>query len=295
MHDFIKFLSILLHTEAANISLVTNGINKTFLIKQYGSNLYARFSPEFLHDKSEMSFEASILMELESHSLPACRVFAVNETAIHGPLNVDGVSYNLLVTHEVVGSVPEFTVSNAEKFGVSLARIHVVKPLTVVPKTQRLVQLVHSIDDNTKGIIEKLRVFASGSPDPEQICLCHGDSWLGNVKIAKGIIVFFDFEDVHFGNPVFDVATFVWMLLSENRNDSAELYEAFLDGYTSISNFKIDHNELKRNVALKEMQNLIYLCNHITLPEGGMITTLESSRDILCRVNRRETNLFAEI
>ena len=78
--------------------------------------------------------------------------------------------------------------------------------------------------------------FARLYADPAGLCVIHHDLWHDNIKIYRGRLHPFDFEDTAWGYPVQDIAMALQDLMMDVGADAFEpLQAAFRRGYESLS------------------------------------------------------------
>ncbi len=84
---------------------------------------------------------------------------------------------------------------------------------------------------NTRVEVAFHRLYA----DPAVMRVIHNDLWHGNIKVYRGRLLPFDFEDTIWGYPVQDIAMAMLDLLSDVPADAYEpLLAAFHRGYVSL-------------------------------------------------------------
>ena len=81
--------------------------------------------------------------------------------------------------------------------------------------------------DHIQSVIDRL--YSSGEP----VRVIHNDLHVWNLKIHRGEIQAFDFEDLLWGHPVQDIATALYYY--RYRKDHPLLIDAFRDGYESVA------------------------------------------------------------
>jgi len=78
------------------------------------------------------------------------------------------------------------------------------------------------------------RAFARLYADPTGLQVIHNDLWHGNIKVFRGKLYPFDFEDTVWGYPVQDIAMALQDLMMDTAPDAYEpLAHAFRQGYES--------------------------------------------------------------
>lgn len=292
MHDCKQVLKSLLGEDHAKILLVVNGVNKNYRVECSRGDFYARFSPETLHARHELQFEALTLSTLSKLSAPSCTPFNINEGSVHGPYEVHGVWYNVLLTNTIAGTSVSSNELEFLSFGKSLALIHLVqmdRGLSFqdrfgTPEIQK-----GPFYDVSKSILEY--IDSCESQDYE-VTICHGDAWPGNAINHNGVLTLFDFEYVHLGNPLYDIGTFAWYLLSEYNASSRKLFESFLKGYNSRRQLLLRDSAIRQNIALKDLHTLSFLSNFIDLTDEIIDFTVSMSRAMLSKLVKSDVPLF---
>jgi Ser/Thr protein kinase RdoA (MazF antagonist) len=258
--------------------MVSNGVNKTVRVSSPSGEVFVRFSPEVLHPRSDLLNEAALLVEGRSQSLPCCEVIEIGDALVGGPVLLAGLSYNWLVTREVAGTSLSPNAVDAHAFGRSLAQIHSF--VGAAPK--RLTADWPMPSDQLAKRYEMILNALHNLPPGDSDCgLCHGDAWMGNGIRAGREIVLIDFEWAQKGLLVYDIATFVWNLSPATSIDAAELFGAFLSGYSTVRRPAFDHSALRRALLEKELENLRFLRRFIYLSDQIVDATWESSEALV--------------
>ncbi len=288
-NPFTEIAGILFGVVPSKVQMVVNGVNKTCSLVFKDSPIFVRFSPSSAHQRSDLIDEVKILRQLQQADIPACRIFAFNNEDIQGPYVVSGIKYNALITEALGGPDLEINPDNARKFGHSLANLHSI-PSKMEIRRRRSFSF-EGLDKDFVVLIEKFNNFITNHPNKHsEHVLCHGDACLRNSKQCGDNVAFFDFEDAHVGDPVFDIGTFCWSLLDEEEPE--KIFNAFLQGYQSILKMEIDPIRLKNNLARKEVHNLYFLGKHVSLTSEIRSDVLAFSQSILERIQRDSNNVF---
>ena len=125
--------------------------------------------------------------------------------------------------------------------------------------------------------------------------LVHGDFRLGNLMIDEsGLAAVIDWEMVSIGNPMLDIG---WMCINSWRFGQSEKVvggfgdlEEFLEGYSSISNEEIDHEEVKIWQVLGTLRWGVICLIQVYAHLNGDINSLEKAA-IGRRVSETEIDL----
>ena len=125
--------------------------------------------------------------------------------------------------------------------------------------------------------------------------LVHGDFRLGNLMIDEsGLAAVIDWEMVSIGNPMLDIG---WMCINSWRFGQSEKVvggfgdlEEFLEGYSSISNEEIDHEEVKIWQVLGTLRWGIICLIQVYAHLNGDVNSLEKAA-IGRRVSETEIDL----
>ena len=247
------------------VSLVANHLNGIFRVDTEEGEVYAlRISEPTWRTDDELQTEVRWLQWL-SH-----------ETTIRVPklfLNAEGT----LITRVTCEGVPEprravlmswirgrplseqLTPHNFTRFGVLAARLHEYAAQWIIPsdlnicvrnslyvrgETDELHEQNRELfPEKSYAIFEHVRAqvqqaYAQLYRDGQGVRIIHADLHQENVKVFRGTLYPFDFEDVILGYPVQDIAQTFYDLLffSELSNREYQLLrDAFIQGYSSYS------------------------------------------------------------
>jgi Ser/Thr protein kinase RdoA (MazF antagonist) len=148
------------------------------------------------------------------------------------------------------------TEANLHKMGALFARLHDQAASFRPPPsfTERKLdsvyargeeQVLRQCDDGftpeTREILERAwsrveKAFARRYADPAGLRVIHHDLWHDNIKIYRGRLHPFDFEDTAWGYPVQDIAMALQDLMMDVEPDAFEpLQAAFRQGYETLS------------------------------------------------------------
>jgi Putative homoserine kinase type II (protein kinase fold) len=290
MSAFAEVAAKWLGADAGNVQMVSHGVNKNLSVPSHSGKVFVRFSPASLHPRSDLLSEAALLATARSQSLPCCEVIKVGDTLVGGPMQLAGLTYNWLVTREVVGTGLSPNAADAHAFGRSLAKIHTFAGAAPersvaddpMPRDQ-LAEQYGTISD----------AFHSLPTGNSSYGLCHGDAWMGNGIRSGAEVVLIDFEWAKRGLQVYDIATFLWSLSPATSSNAADLFRAFLSGYSTVRLPAFDHSALRRAILEKELENLKFLRKFIYLTAPIVGATLQSSQALMKFALGEELDRFA--
>jgi Ser/Thr protein kinase RdoA (MazF antagonist) len=267
-----------LDASAESVRMVSDGLNKNLSVSSHVGDVFVRFSPVALHSRSDLLGEAVVLTEGRLQGLPCCEVVEVGGALVGGPLPFSDETYNWLVTREVVGTGLTSNAADAYAFGRSLAKLHSfagTAPERLVDQgplpTDRLAQ-------RHEAVLDAYHSLPEGHSDWG---LCHGDAWIGNGVRTGAEVVLIDFEWTRKGTLVYDIATFAWSLSPATTPNAADLFRAFLSGYSIVRAPAFDPPAFRRAILEKELDNLRFLRKYIHLTDPIVDATLHSSQEMM--------------
>ena len=91
--------------------------------------------------------------------------------------------------------------------------------------------------------------------DQDKLILIHGDLHYWNVHVFKGELYIIDFEDVMLAYPVQDIA--ITLYYGRQRDDYKELRTAFIQGYTRLRTWPVEHDRQIETLMAARMVNFI--------------------------------------
>lgn len=281
MTSFKSVLANLLGVLPRDIGMITDGVNKNLRIVADDLDLFARFSPSFLHSKSELENEVELLNALNAVSAPCCKPVSAKGQFITGPFRIEGVEYHLFLNETIVGDVLGPQLAGAREFGRSLATLHqaqVKKTLASRAPRSSTVQ----VPRNISFVFQELKQLVAAQNDRNGdgvIGICHGDAWLGNAKWSAGRAILFDFEYARVGPVVYDIASFIWAIQGLQDNDlQVAVYRSFVQGYRAVYDVSFDEDALKANVLRREIHNIEFLSAHIAMSMDVEAATAELAK-----------------
>jgi Ser/Thr protein kinase RdoA (MazF antagonist) len=145
-------------------------------------------------------------------------------------------------------------------------------------------ELLHEAADATNARIAAVRSERSS-------IVVHGDLHQWNVKIKRGVLSPFDFEDLLWAVPVLDVTTSLYYV--RNQQDYPELARAFKAGYEQIRPWvEQEPGEIDRLMFARALD----LLNAVLLDEGldfGDVETFVRRREAFAKLALGELNGLA--
>ncbi len=278
--------------EPGDVQMVVDGVNKNLRARSTNDDVFVRFSPVSLHSRYDLESEANTLKKLVSLGVPCCEIVEVDGRQILGPVTVNEVEYNALANRTIVGSPLVPAPVDAKAFGRSLAKVHrasVDLPFATKAATreERIHPTLRPIFRELAEQADKIRV------DPEaNIGICHGDAWLGNAIMRDGTAVLFDFEFTKVGALAYDIATFIWTLRAEDSEEEDGIFNSFVEGYRGECDREFSQDELKRSLLQKEINNIEFLSENITMSREVKLATARFARDTIDFVMGDEISRF---
>lgn len=263
------------------VRMITDGVNKTLRVVSDHDDAFVRFSPTSLHSRKALINEAALIATLREQDIPCCELVAIDGCSVHGPHIVNGLEYNVLLTHTIAGSVLASTAHDARAFGHSLARLHrtpIKGPtrMLAISGEGEIDPMIRPVFEELTGLVQQLSDTPSASDG-----ICHGDAWLGNAINRDGTAVLFDFEFFGHGPLAYDIATFIWALRAEGNEAEALIYASFLEGYRGEYDLPLSEHDLRVNLLRKEINNIRFLCQNITMSHEVKVATAKFARDTL--------------
>lgn len=276
-------------------AVIVNGVNKALRVKTDEIDVFARFSPTNLHSRQDMEKEAEFLDRLAQAEAPSCRLYRHKNQPVCGPFVVGGTQYHLLFSETIHGREMIRTASDTKAFGQALGMIHALPlgrakygghqfaDISTSPAPSRFHDILKELGD----LAEAIRPTQT-----KRLGLCHGDAWLGNALKYEGEAVLFDFEFSHIGDMSYDVANFIWALRSEELSNQLELFGSFVEGYRQSFNVKYSSSELRKNIVQKEINNLVFLSDHVALSPEVTAASERFAKSTIEFVQHYEANDF---
>lgn len=296
MTSFKSVLANLLGVLPRDIAMITDGVNKNFRVAADDLDLFARFSPSFLHSKRELENEVELLNSLNVVGAPCCKPESVKGQFITGPFHIEGAEYHLFLNQTIVGDVLGPQLADAREFGRSLATVHqthVEKRNTSEAPRSSMVRE----PKNISSVFQELKHLLAEQEDRNGdgvIGICHGDAWLGNAKWADGRAILFDFEYARVGPVVYDIASFIWSLQEVQDNDlQVAAYKSFVQGYRSVYDVSFDEGVLKANVLRREIHNIEFLSTYISMSSEVEVAAAEITKATCALVMSDRFSSFA--
>ncbi len=237
----------------AEVLFLQAGVNDTYLLTTANRKYIFRLYRYNLRSVQDIQFEIELLQYLVKEgvgvSQPLMHAQQDYMVPIHSP---EGLRYGVMFSY-APGELISFQDDDgtmAELYGINLARFHQAQQ-GFSSKQQRIEMnveyLVHQPMQNIRKLFvgqqDKLAVIEDTASfvlaEFEQLPaesltqgICHGDSNCGNVHITSDQqLTFFDFDCCAKGWLEYDLATFYWAALFENKT---ERWQHFLHGYQTI-------------------------------------------------------------
>ncbi|UQE03616.1 phosphotransferase enzyme family protein [Bradyrhizobium japonicum] len=261
------------------VRMITDGVNKTLRVVSDQDDVFVRFSPTSLHSHEALISEAALIATLREQDIPCCELVAIDGCSVQGPHIVNGIEYNVLLTQTITGCALAPTAHDARAFGHSLARLHraPIKGLTrtlTINDGGEIDPIIRPVFEELTGLVQQLSDTPSASGG-----ICHGDAWLGNAINRDGTAVLFDFEFSGHGPLAYDIATFIWALRAEGNEAEALIYARFVEGYRGEYDSPLSEHDLRVNLLRKEINNIRFLCQNITMSREVKVATARFARD----------------
>lgn len=290
--EFQTIVGDWLRVEPTEVQMVTDGVNKNLRATVDSQDVFLRFSPSSLHSRSELEAEAAALKKLHSMGLPCCEILDVGGRQTLGPVEVNEVEYNALINRAIDGSSLAPVPRDAKAFGRSLGQLHQVS--ADLPIAGNGSGRTKRVDPVLEAVFNDLTELASTfDVNPEaEIGICHGDAWLGNAIMREGTAVLFDFEFMKVGALAYDIATFIWALRAESSEEEDRIFGSFVEGYRAECNKEFSEGELKNGLLRKEINNIVFLCENVTMSREVKVATARFARDTIGFVLSDEFSRF---
>ncbi len=245
------------------VRLVANHLNGIFRVDTKDGETYAlRLSHPTWRTDDELQTEVHLLQMLASETtIGAPKLFVNTQGQLITRVTCDGVPEprRAVLMSWVRGRMlsEQLSPQNFTKFGVLAARLHehgakwmappdlnvrIRNSLYVRGETDELHERNRELFPETSyAIFEQVRdhvqqAFARLYRDGQEVRIIHADLHQENVKVFRGTLYPFDFEDSILGYPVQDIAQTFYDLLFFSSLDNTEyqlLRDAFIQGYRS--------------------------------------------------------------
>lgn len=290
--DFQTIVGAWLRVEPTQVRMVTDGVNKNLRATVDHQDVFFRFSPASLHSKIDLETEAAALKNLYSMGVPCCEIVEIDGRQILGPVKINEVEYNALANRAIVGSSLAPVPSDARAFGRSLSQLHQVSADLPIPRN--VSDRAKRIDPVLQAVFNELIELASTFDVnlEAEIGICHGDAWLGNAIMREGTAVLFDFEFMSLGALAYDIATFIWALRAERSEEEDRIFRSFVEGYRSECTKEFSEAELKNGLLRKEINNIEFLCENVTMSREVKVATARFARETIDFVLSDEFSRF---
>ncbi|WP_315766366.1 MULTISPECIES: phosphotransferase enzyme family protein [unclassified Bradyrhizobium] len=277
------------------VRMITDGVNKNLRVVSEHDDLFVRFSPATLHSRDELESEAALIASLRKHDVPCHELADIDGVSVLGPETVNGIEYNVLLSRTIPGCALTTTAQDARAFGQSLAQLHRA-PIEGLARTLAInVNGGDDIDPAVRVVFRDLTDLVDQLADESAALfgICHGDGWLGNAINSDGKAVLFDFEFSGRGPLAYDIATFIWALRAEGNEDEAAIFASFVEGYRYEYDLNFSEDDMKLNLLRKEINNIRFLCQNITMSRDVKLATAKFARETFDFVLSGDLSRFA--
>ncbi|MBY3090208.1 phosphotransferase [Rhizobium laguerreae] len=290
--DFQTIIGRWLGVDPTRVQMVTDGVNKNLRATVDHQDVFFRFSPATLHSKSDLETEAAALKKLYSMGVPCCEIVEIGDRQILGPVKINEVEYNALVNRAIAGSSLAPVPRDAMAFGRSLGQLHQVS--ADLPVAGNVSDRVKRVDPVLEAVFNDLTELANTfDVNPEaETGICHGDAWLGNAIMRENTAVLFDFEFMKFGALAYDIATFIWALRADSSEEEDRIFRSFVGGYREECKKEFSEGELKNGLLRKEINNIEFLCENVTMSREVKVATAGFARETIDFVLSDEFSRF---
>lgn len=231
--------------------LYKKGLNDTYLLSGSGRRFALRVYHPQWRDRSAIRGELAALAHAHAKGIAVAMPRATaNGNLITAVKAADGLR-NAVLFHWVEGEEPAFTDSHAMvRYGRFAAELHVAtsdfadndsrprlnrrylleQPLaqirTAMPCTPELNLRLQQLEARCERLLEE-----AGQCLPDW-GFCHGDLYIGNLRMRNDRCVMFDFDMCGTGWRAFDLASFKWAARLHKQDAAA--WPPFLQGYLQV-------------------------------------------------------------
>ncbi|MGX5799937.1 phosphotransferase enzyme family protein [Bradyrhizobium sp. Arg314] len=283
MVNYELVVNELLPRDAGSIELISDGVNKILRLEDRNDDLFMRLSPTQLHSKAALQHEAALVRGAHTSGVPCCEMVEVGGQPVLGPVDIDGVEYHAVLTRAIAGHPAEPSIAHAAAFGKSLAKLHranIATPerLSEPGSEQQVKPIFQPIMDELSEALD--RIFPARQ-HPSSSGIRHGDARIGNAIMLDDTAILFDFEFIGMGDLAYDIATFLWCLVTEPKVETVSVFRSFVASYRQEHNILFAQDELRRAYLNKEMNNLYFLSNFIRIDRDTTLAAINYARDTI--------------
>ncbi len=249
------------------------GVNDTYLVDTAAQKYIFRLYRFNLRSFEDIKFEVELLKYLASEGASVSEpIINTNHQYMIPIESPEGLRYGVLFSFAEGQNInyQDDDGTLAHIYGVNLARCHQVQQgfsTNIIRKELDLDHLFHkpmynirklfSAQQDHLNIIEDtadfvLTEFQKLPDDSLTEGICHGDTNCGNVHVTDlNEMTFFDFDCCGKGWLEYDLATFYWGALFE---DKKERWDHFSAGYKTIfPDRKINHDSINLLIAIRQL------------------------------------------
>jgi len=243
-----------------------------------------------IHTRDEIDFEVDALNYLHNNGFPVAFPIARKAGGYITDISAPEGIRHVLVTAYAEGDTPEYdSLDDFRLTGESVAHLHKMSEGFETQHKRKKIDLKLFTEDNFKSIepfvshrpkelaflqqyieIARITIEHVGA-DALDFGFCHGDVHGGNAHLHDGVLTHFDFEECGFGYRVFDLATFKWGFVFNEK--APERWASFVEGYESVR--KINDADLQVLDAFVLLRHIWLIAFHMrnAYDFGGDLTS----------------------
>ncbi|MGV6876405.1 phosphotransferase enzyme family protein [Pseudochelatococcus sp. B33] len=278
------------------IELVVGGVNRTYWVREGTTVFYLRLYRQSGRPLPQIIAETSLLMRFpDSAPVGVSRPTAKVDGTCIIEMVWNSEKRHACLFESTEGAQIEFNPAHMERFGASIANLHLAMPAIVDGEVRELdpVALVrdalHALQrvpqsKEVMDVIERRYLPSLVQLDLRAlpVGMCHGDAWTGNARLQDDRTVFFDFDDFERGPLVLDLSTALWHFAHEVSPENDAMVEALITGYRQVRPLSgPERNALDLFIRLNEVRSLLFLARYCALSDEVWSKTFERAITVL--------------
>lgn len=213
------------------------------VVRGDGASVIAKVLDASSVDGADLETRLDVISELAGRDPGVCRPLPIDRERVV-EIGRDGDPRHYVVCFEYAeGRMPDPAVAaDARVMGTALGRLH---------------RSLRQLRPVALPLVAALRTRADeGTRENGTHHLLHGDFNAGNLRVGRGTIRIFDFDDCGYGPPAFDVANALYMVLFDAFVAGAPaVYEAFrpsfVSGYFDGSDQSLPEGAVERCIDIR--------------------------------------------